>query len=140
MMPWHFAYAAWMMKSAESSAGRAPFTCVMQAGALSMIPGIRPPLALLAVPPEHPARHAADHGPHQHEAHHEAPPTRLPPRVFPGAEQDRLGLDERAVGLDDPLAHAAVLGGEIGLVLGEVQALELGLRRDAQGGERLQDP
>src|SRR4051795_6224899 len=140
MMPWHFAYAAWMMKSAESSAGRAPFTCVMQSGALSMIPGIRPPLALLAVPPEHPARQAADHGHHQHEAHHEARHRRLPPRLFPGAEQDRLGLDERAVGLDDPLAHAAVLGVEVGLVLGQVQALDLDLRRDAQEVELLQDP
>src|SRR5690348_13725406 len=39
MMPWHLTYAAWRMKSAESSAGLAPLMCRMQLGALSMMAG-----------------------------------------------------------------------------------------------------
>src|SRR3954447_22342402 len=128
-----------MMKSAESSAGRAPFTWAMQSGALSMIPGIRPPLALLAVALDHPLRQAADDGQHQHEAEQEAHHRRLP-RLFPRTEQDGLRLDEGAVRLDDPLADAPVLGVEVRVVLGEVQALDLDLRRDPQKVELFKDP
>src|SRR3954469_3964314 len=140
MIPAHFSYAFWMMKSAESSAGRAPFTWAMHSGALSMIPGMRPPLALHAVLADHPLRQAADDRQHQHEAEHEADHRRLPPRLFPRAEQDGLGLDEGAVRLHDPLADTAVLGVEVGVVLGQVQALDLDLRRDAQEVELLEDP
>src|SRR5215207_1246919 len=75
MIPAHFSYAAWMMKSAESSAGLAPPTLVMQLGALSMIagmallPGVAPALGAHG-----PLHGCADHGEHDRdgdgEAHH----------------------------------------------------------------------
>src|SRR5918998_6244098 len=75
MIPAQFSYAAWMMKSAESSAGRAPSTLVTHSGALSMMAGMA--LLRLIAPPllAHGPGHAgADHREHQgdgdHQRHH----------------------------------------------------------------------
>src|SRR5688500_3715245 len=65
MKPAQFSYAAWMMKSAESSAGWAPSTLVTQSGALSMIAGMA---VLLEVAPalgaHGPLHRRADDGEH----------------------------------------------------------------------------
>src|SRR5687767_4589732 len=72
MIPAQFSYAAWMMKSAESSAGCAPLTLVMQSGALSMMPG----MALLSeIPPallaHGPLQGPADDGEHDEDGRQE---------------------------------------------------------------------
>src|SRR5918997_602658 len=73
MIPAQFSYAAWRMKSAESSAGCAPLTLVTQSGALLMmagmalLPGIAP--ALLARGPLH---GRADDGEHDEDGDDQA--------------------------------------------------------------------
>src|SRR5215203_1957435 len=68
MKPAHFSYAAWRMKSAESSAGLAPATLAMQSGALSMMAGIAVlPEVAPALRAHGPLNRDADDGEHDHE-------------------------------------------------------------------------
>src|SRR5215217_1303477 len=146
MMPAHLSYAAWMMKSAESSAGLAPATFATQSGALSMMAGI-------AVLPEvAPARRAhgplyasADDGEHDRERYGER--QHLGPRplelgrlaVGQLAPRHDRGLDERAVGLQYLLVDHAHLRVHERAVLDEVEALELDGGGHAQEVQPVQD-
>src|SRR3954465_7812889 len=129
MIPWHLVYAAWRMKSAESSAGLAPEMWTMQFGALSMIAGTADPLldsagfvgghaaAVLALGPGH-AR--VDEREHDQEAGQEGEHLSHP-RSLSGARevavgqrrqlarQQDVGGDQGAVGFDDLLRRAGVL-------------------------------
>src|ERR687897_762861 len=98
------------MKSTESSAGVAPSRWTTQSGELSISSGISPPLA--------------------------SPSDQL----AVGVGDYRLGLDDRAVGLDYALAHRRHLGQvQVLVVLDHVEALQLDLRRHPQQVELPQD-
>src|SRR5215208_5613051 len=117
MIPAHFSYAAWMMKSAESSAGLAPATFATQLGALSMIADIDPlPRVAPALLAHGPLDAREDQGEQQdvgdEQAQHRSPPQRR--EVLAGAVHlapvDDLSFNQRPVGLDDLLQHHPVLG------------------------------
>src|SRR5688572_20057734 len=131
MKPAQFSYAAWMMKSAESSAGFAPSTLLTQFAALSMMAGMA---LLLEVAPalraHGPLHRAVDDGEHDRdrdgEAEHLLPQLLEVPLAVGELElRERRRLDQRAVGLDDLLLDHAHLGIDQSAVLDQVEALEL---------------
>src|SRR5688500_15000385 len=128
MKPAQFSYAAWMIKSAESSAGCAPSTLVTQLGALSMIAG----MAVLhevapALGTHGPLRRAADDG--EHDCDRDGEGEHLLPQLLEVSLavgelelRNRHRLDQRAVGLDDLLLDNAHLRVDEGAVLDYVEA------------------
>src|SRR5829696_10435225 len=140
MIPAHFSYAAWMMKSAESSAGLAPATWAMQSGALSMIAGIAVlPEVAPALCAHGPLHRGADDGQHDRDGDEEAEHLGSRPleirqlAVVPLEPGDRCRLHQRPVRLEYLLPQHAHLRVDERPVLDQVQPLQL------DGGGHAQD-